>query len=74
MGTGWWWLCLCVLGIFAAPCQGIRNCLDGITMNVILLEDDESPWSIKVVRGEIQKAIETDSKINAAEGNKINAI
>lgn len=67
MGIRWWWLCLCVLGILAAPCRGIRQCLDGISINVILLYDEDSPWSLKFVEKEIEKAIETDSAINAAE-------
>lgn len=71
MATGWCWLSLCVLGIVAAPCHGINQCLDGITFNVILLEDEESPWSLKFVKGEILKAIETDKGINTIEGNKI---
>ncbi|XP_054455023.1 guanylyl cyclase C [Anoplopoma fimbria] len=66
MGTGWWWLC--VLGIVAAPCWGIKQCMDGIMINVILLEDEESPWSLRFVKDEIEKAIETDSTINAEEG------
>lgn len=66
MGMRWW---LCVLGILAAPCPGITQCLDGNTINVILLEDKVSPWSLNYVKKEILKAIETDSTINAAEGN-----
>lgn len=62
---------MCALGILAPPCWGIRQCLDGVTINVILLDDEESPWSLKFVKGEILKATETDSAINAAQGNKI---
>uniref|UniRef100_A0A3B4TXT8 Guanylate cyclase n=1 Tax=Seriola dumerili TaxID=41447 RepID=A0A3B4TXT8_SERDU len=72
MAPAGWWLCLCALGILAAPCRGIGRCLNGITMNVILLDDEESPWSLKFVRGEILEAIEIDSAINAAEGMKFN--
>ncbi|KAJ4941015.1 hypothetical protein JOQ06_027302 [Pogonophryne albipinna] len=71
MGTCWFWLCLCVLGFVAAPCRG--QCLNGIKINVILLEDEESPWSLRFVRGQIEKAIETDSSINAAEGCRSSA-
>lgn len=64
MGSGWWWWwCLCVLGILGAPCRGARNCLDGITINVILLEDNKSPWSLNFVEGEILNAIETNNAI-----------
>ncbi|XP_039990328.1 heat-stable enterotoxin receptor [Xiphias gladius] len=72
MDPGGWWLCLCALGILAPPCWGIRQCLDGVTINVILLDDEESPWSLKFVKGEILKATETDSAINAAQGVNFN--
>lgn len=71
MGKVLWWLTLCVLGILAAPCRGISPCLDGITINVILLDDEVSPWSLKFVKGEVLKAIETDKTISTTEGNKI---
>lgn len=58
------WLRLCILGILAASCRGIRQCLNGTTINVILLDDERSPWSLKFVKEEVLKAIETDSIIN----------
>ncbi|TDG98304.1 hypothetical protein EPR50_G00216840 [Perca flavescens] len=70
MGPRWWWLC--VLGILAAPCRGIRQCLDSNAINVILLQDEESPWSLNFVEGQIKKALETDATINAAEGARFN--
>ncbi|XP_070707479.1 guanylyl cyclase C [Pempheris klunzingeri] len=70
MESGRWWLCFCVLRILAVPCLSIT--LDRITINVILLEDQESPWSLAYVKDEINKAIETESTINAAEGVKMN--
>ncbi|KAM4524085.1 guanylyl cyclase C [Odontesthes bonariensis] len=72
MNQGSWWLCLCTFWILAAPCQGKGQCVDGITINVILLEDEESPWSLKYVEGEILEAVEKDSAINAAEGMEFN--
>nr|XP_057918635.1 guanylyl cyclase C [Doryrhamphus excisus] len=41
--------------------QGIRHCLRGISMNVVLLDDEDSPWSLKFVRGQILKALESES-------------
>lgn len=70
MGAEWWWGHLCLLGIFAARCRGVSQCLDGITFNVILLDDEESPWSLKYVKREILKAIEKDKSMNVAEGKK----
>uniref|UniRef100_UPI0037E8CC1A guanylyl cyclase C n=1 Tax=Semicossyphus pulcher TaxID=241346 RepID=UPI0037E8CC1A len=73
MGASKWWLCLCVLGItIFAPCRGIKKCVDGITINVILLDDEVSPWSLKFVKGKILKAIETDASINEEEDLKFN--
>ncbi|XP_068610409.1 guanylyl cyclase C [Brachionichthys hirsutus] len=71
MGTGWRW-CLLVFWILAVPCCCIRQCLDGITINVILLDDAESPWSLKFVKSEILKAIETDKNLNHTEGVQLN--
>ncbi|KAM6897101.1 guanylyl cyclase C [Xenentodon cancila] len=68
MSPGSWWLCLCALGILSAPCGSNGQCIDGITVNVILLEDQEYPWSLKFVEGEILEAVEEDAAINAAEG------
>lgn len=58
------------LVMLCAPCWGIRKCLDGIMINVILLNDEDSPWSLKFVEGQILKAIKTDSQINGANGKK----
>ncbi|XP_028263500.1 heat-stable enterotoxin receptor-like [Parambassis ranga] len=68
MGLGALWLCLCTWVCVG----GTKQCLNGIVFNVILLDDEESPWSLKYVKGEILKAIEKDSAINAAEEMKFN--
>ncbi|XP_061565050.1 guanylyl cyclase C [Cololabis saira] len=68
MSPGGRWLCLFTLGILASQCGGTGQCIDGITVNVILLEDQDYPWSLKFVHGEIQEAVEKDTAINAAEG------
>ncbi|TNN51387.1 Heat-stable enterotoxin receptor [Liparis tanakae] len=47
-------------------------CLHGITINVVLLEDGESPWSLRFVKDKILEAIETDSTINTGEGTGFN--
>lgn len=60
-----WWLGLCALGILAAPCRGTSPCMHGSTINVILLEDEFSSWSLKYVKGEILKAIEKDKALNS---------
>ncbi|XP_037318972.2 guanylyl cyclase C isoform X2 [Pungitius pungitius] len=71
MAAGWW-RGLCLLAVVAAPCRGVKQCLEGVTINVILLEDEESPWSLRLVKDKILRAIETDSTINAAEGTRFN--
>lgn len=60
-----WWVSLCVLGLLAAVCGATSPCMHGFTINVILLDDEESPWSLKYVKGEILKAIETDKTQNS---------
>lgn len=66
---GSWLLFFCVLGFIASvSCRGIEKCLSDGTFNVILLEDENSPWSLKFVKGQILKAVETDSQINATDG------
>ncbi|XP_060794953.1 guanylyl cyclase C [Neoarius graeffei] len=37
-------------------------------MNVVLLQDDVSPWNIKFVKPAVMKAIETDTEINYKSG------
>uniref|UniRef100_A0A672GC28 Guanylate cyclase n=1 Tax=Salarias fasciatus TaxID=181472 RepID=A0A672GC28_SALFA len=68
---GWSW-CVCILGILVSACWGSRQCLDGTTISVVLLEDDKSPWSLRFVREEIKNAIEKDTAINAEEDLKFN--
>uniref|UniRef100_A0A8C7WLU1 Guanylate cyclase n=1 Tax=Oryzias sinensis TaxID=183150 RepID=A0A8C7WLU1_9TELE len=67
-----WLSVLCAFGVSASRVQDTGQCMDGITVNVILLEDEESPWSLKYVGGQILEAIEKDAAINAAEGMEFN--
>uniref|UniRef100_A0A3P9PUZ1 Guanylate cyclase n=1 Tax=Poecilia reticulata TaxID=8081 RepID=A0A3P9PUZ1_POERE len=62
-----WWLLLCAFWVGAARGRGNGQCMDGVTINVLLLEDEESPWSLKYVERKILEAIEKDTEINAAE-------
>lgn len=62
------WLGLFTFGLLAVLCRGSGQCVSGVIINVILLEDEESPWSLKYVEREILEAIEEDAGINAAEG------
>ncbi|XP_028990788.1 guanylyl cyclase C isoform X2 [Betta splendens] len=72
MGQSGCWLEFCILGIIAASFPSIASSQDEITINVILLQDEESPWSLNFVEGQILKAIEVDSAINAAQGVRFN--
>lgn len=38
-------------------------------MNVVLLDDDVSPWSINFVKPAVLGAVEHDSEINFKDGN-----
>lgn len=71
MGPGGWCVVLCTMVILAAPCRVVRRCMEGITINVILLDDEEFPWSLTYVKGKILQAIDIDSAINAAEGKEM---
>ncbi|KAM3859833.1 guanylyl cyclase C [Diretmus argenteus] len=59
MGRGGWWLCVCALGtLLVGRCRSdVEKCVNGTTINVMLL-NDESPWSLKFVKGEVVKALE----------------
>lgn len=37
-------------------------------MNVVLLDDDVSPWSINFVKSAVLRAVEHDSEINFIDG------
>ncbi|XP_038156958.1 heat-stable enterotoxin receptor [Cyprinodon tularosa] len=63
-----WWLIVFTFWAFAALCRGNGQCGTGITINVILLEDEESPWSLKYVESEIEEAVLKDNNINVAQG------
>ncbi|XP_029933944.1 heat-stable enterotoxin receptor [Myripristis murdjan] len=71
MGPGGQWLCACVCAVvvlLGSSC-GIRHCLDGVMMNVILLNDTESPWSLRYVQGHILKAIDSANSNNDRKFN-----
>ncbi|XP_077407656.1 guanylyl cyclase C [Vanacampus margaritifer] len=72
MALGRWFLWLCTLGTLMASHHGIQQCLRGVSMNVILLDDEESPWSLKFVRGQILKALKSESLINLADNTNFN--
>ena len=47
----------------------VKQCLkSAYVLNVVLLEDDVSLWSLKFVRAAVERAIATENKLNAAEG------
>lgn len=68
MGAARRWLTLCVLATLAPAFSGANDCMDGIDVNVILLNDENSPWGLQYVKGEVLKAIEEDKLIGEEEG------
>ncbi|KAM4624528.1 guanylyl cyclase C [Polymixia lowei] len=75
MGHSGWWLWMFSLALVLDPCRGINRCQDEILINVVLLDDDESPWSMKFARGLIEEGIRRDSEINGlGVKNNITAI
>ncbi|XP_030195984.1 heat-stable enterotoxin receptor [Gadus morhua] len=61
-------LCLIMstLNLVFGDSQKIQHCKNGSLINVVLLNDNESPWSMKFVKGKVLEAIELNSQINAA--------
>uniref|UniRef100_A0A674CEY8 Guanylate cyclase n=1 Tax=Salmo trutta TaxID=8032 RepID=A0A674CEY8_SALTR len=56
------WVCWLVL--IVGRCEATYPpCLEGIMMNVVLLDDDISPWSMKFVRGAVERAIQHDAEL-----------
>lgn len=66
MGLFWFWLgsVLCVSGFDVLSC---RN--SSVTLNVVLLEDEESPWSLKFVKDVVEMAVEVENKQNQDAGD-----
>ncbi|XP_070973531.1 guanylyl cyclase C-like [Oncorhynchus clarkii lewisi] len=59
-----WWGCVCWMVLIAGRCEAIYpHCLDGIMMNVVLLDDDISPWSMRFVRSAVESAIQLDAEL-----------
>uniref|UniRef100_A0A8C7LIE7 Guanylate cyclase n=1 Tax=Oncorhynchus kisutch TaxID=8019 RepID=A0A8C7LIE7_ONCKI len=59
-----WWVCVCWMVLIAGRCEAIYpHCLDGIMMNVVLLDDDISPWSMTFVRSAVESAIQLDAEL-----------
>ncbi|KAK9965522.1 hypothetical protein ABG768_004610 [Culter alburnus] len=64
------WLFACLSWAFLKQSHFMKeSCFNGtLLMNVILLDDDVSPWSINFVKPAVMRAVESDSKINAKDG------
>ncbi|XP_072523501.1 guanylyl cyclase C isoform X2 [Salminus brasiliensis] len=61
-----YWLIICVLWTFPRGSHFMTSsCLNGkYTMNVVLLQDGVSPWSMEFVQPFVVQAIEEDARIN----------
>ncbi len=64
LGLIWFWFgsVLCVSGLDVSRC---RN--SSVTLNVVLLEDENSPWSLKFVKDKVEMAVEGENERNQAE-------
>ncbi|XP_077058480.1 guanylyl cyclase C isoform X1 [Siphateles boraxobius] len=65
LGLFWFWFgsVLCVSGFDVLSC---RN--SSVTLNVVLLEDEDSPWSLKFVKDVVEMAVEVENKQNQDAG------
>ncbi|XP_030649199.1 heat-stable enterotoxin receptor [Chanos chanos] len=62
---------LCALVVFVSAVRGfsVEDCEDSpYDLNVVLLEDDVSQWSLKFVQSAVEAAIELDRSINERAG------
>lgn len=64
LGLFWFWFgsVLSVSGFDVLSC---RN--SSVTLNVVLLEDENSPWSLKFVKDAVEMAVEEENEKNQAE-------
>lgn len=63
-----WLGCCSVLVAFAAGFDAERCTNLSVTLNVVLLEDQDSSWSLRYVKGAVKKAIAEENSINQEEG------
>lgn len=64
LGLLWFWLGS-VLSVSEFDVLSCRN--SSVTLNVVLLEDENSPWSLKFVKDTVDMAVEEENKKNQAE-------
>jgi len=64
------WLFACLSWSFLKQSHFMKeSCFNGtLLMNVILLDDDVSPWSINFVKPAVMRAVESDTSINSKDG------
>uniref|UniRef100_A0A672RJB3 Guanylate cyclase n=1 Tax=Sinocyclocheilus grahami TaxID=75366 RepID=A0A672RJB3_SINGR len=69
LGLFWFWFgsVLSVSGFDVLSC---RN--SSVTLNVVLLEDENSPWSLKFVKDVVEMAVEEENEKNQAESDGFN--
>uniref|UniRef100_A0A8C2HBS0 Guanylate cyclase n=1 Tax=Cyprinus carpio TaxID=7962 RepID=A0A8C2HBS0_CYPCA len=69
LGLFWFWFgsVLSVSGFDVLSC---RN--SSVTLNVVLLEDENSPWSLKFVKDAVEMAVEEENEKNQAESDGFN--
>ncbi|XP_056308972.1 guanylyl cyclase C [Danio aesculapii] len=62
-------LCLCWVSLLGVSGFDVLSCKNSsVTLNVVLLEDENSPWSLKFVKDVVETAVEDQNKQNHAEG------
>lgn len=55
-----------LLGVSGFDVLACRN--SSVTLNVVLLEDEGSPWSLKFVQDVVDKAVRVENEKNTAAG------
>jgi len=65
---GRWCVLVCALSLVLGHSQRIGSCTKRSLINVILLDDDESPWSMKFVEGKVRQAVD---RVNTDAAGKV---
>lgn len=73
MPNSHFFLCIGVLFVALVESRMLDKCMKSkpkYTMNVVLLEDKTSDWSLGFVKGAVLQAIEADRQLNIAAGTE----
>ncbi|XP_076863972.1 guanylyl cyclase C [Brachyhypopomus gauderio] len=68
MWSAFWVGCCCALVAVAGGFDAEKCKNSSMTLNIVLLEDEDALWSLRFVRAAVEEAIEDENRINQKEG------